>query len=66
MKVRLDLPVQTRFYYPDLQVVCDSAGEDESVQGWIGRGGRMEDSLKSIIFHLRRSSNYLRSKQKYR
>jgi Uma2 family endonuclease len=32
MKVRLELPAQTRFYYPDVQVVCDSAGDDESVQ----------------------------------
>ena len=32
MKVRVDLPTQTRFYYPDLQVVCESTGDDDSFQ----------------------------------
>jgi len=27
-KVRIDLPMQTRFYYPDVQVVCDRVGDD--------------------------------------
>lgn len=31
-KVRLDLPLQTRFYYPDLQVVCDSREDEDSYQ----------------------------------
>ena len=32
MKVRIDLPSQTRFYYPDGMVVCDSLGDDETFQ----------------------------------
>lgn len=31
-KVRVDLPIQTRFYYPDVQVVCESRDDDESYQ----------------------------------
>lgn len=31
-KVRLDLPLQTRFYYPDVQVVCESRDDDDSYQ----------------------------------
>ena len=32
MKVRIELPEQTRFYYPDVMVVCDSLGDDETYQ----------------------------------
>ena len=32
LKVRLDLPTQTRFYYPDLQVICESLDDDASFQ----------------------------------
>lgn len=32
MKVRIELPEQTRFYYPDVMVVCDSLDDDESYQ----------------------------------
>ena len=32
MKVRLYLPTQTRFYYPDLQVICESLDDDASFQ----------------------------------
>ena len=32
MKVRLDLPNQTRFYYPDLQVVCENSEDDDTFQ----------------------------------
>jgi len=32
MKVRIELPEQTRFYYPDVMVVCDSLGDDDSYQ----------------------------------
>jgi Uma2 family endonuclease len=32
MKVRIELPEQTRFYYPDVMVVCDSLGDDEAYQ----------------------------------
>ena len=32
MKVRIELPEQTRFYYPDVMVVCDSLADDESYQ----------------------------------
>src|SRR5688572_21771166 len=31
-KVRVRLPHQTRFYYPDAMIVCDSNPEDESFQ----------------------------------
>ena len=31
-KVRIVLPAQTRFYYPDVQVVCDSTGDEETFQ----------------------------------
>ncbi|MFT6178256.1 MAG: Uma2 family endonuclease [Akkermansiaceae bacterium] len=31
-KVRIVLPAQARFYYPDMQVVCESTGDDESFQ----------------------------------
>ncbi len=30
MKVRIELPEQTRFYYPDVAVVCDPPDDDES------------------------------------
>lgn len=32
MKVRVELPNQTRFYYPDLQVVCESSDDEETYQ----------------------------------
>ncbi len=32
MKVKVILPAQTRFYYPDVQVVCESTGDEESFQ----------------------------------
>jgi len=32
MKVRIELPEQTRFYYPDVMVVCDSLDDDEAYQ----------------------------------
>jgi len=32
LKVRIDLPQHTRFYYPDLQVVCDSSAGDSRYQ----------------------------------
>lgn len=32
MKVRIELPEQTRFYYPDVMVVCDSLGDEETYQ----------------------------------
>lgn len=32
MKVRLDLADHTRFYYPDVQVVCDSRSGDSHYQ----------------------------------
>lgn len=31
-KVRIELPEQTRFYYPDVMVVCDSLDDDETYQ----------------------------------
>jgi Uma2 family endonuclease len=31
-KVRVRLPTHTRFYYPDLQVVCDSAPDEQTFQ----------------------------------
>ena len=31
-KVRIILPAQTRFYYPDVQVVCESLGDEETFQ----------------------------------
>ena len=31
-KVRVRFPTHTRFYYPDLQVVCDSAPDDQTFQ----------------------------------
>lgn len=31
-KVRVRLPMQTRFYYPDAQIVCDSNPRDDSFQ----------------------------------
>lgn len=32
LKVRIDLPEDTRFYYPDVQVVCDSSAGDARYQ----------------------------------
>jgi Uma2 family endonuclease len=32
LKVRIDLPQHTRFYYPDLQVVCDASAGDSRYQ----------------------------------
>lgn len=32
LKVRIDLPEHTRFYYPDVQVVCDSSAGDARYQ----------------------------------
>jgi Uma2 family endonuclease len=32
MKVRIELPEQTRFYYPDVMVVCDSLDDDQTYQ----------------------------------
>lgn len=32
MKVRIELPEQTRFYYPDAMVVCDSLDDDSTYQ----------------------------------
>jgi Uma2 family endonuclease len=32
MKVRLELPNQTRFYYPDVQIVRESSGDEETYQ----------------------------------
>jgi Uma2 family endonuclease len=31
-KVKIVLPAQIRFYYPDVQVVCESLGDDETFQ----------------------------------